>query len=348
MLNLENRCMNMNETQPKFLSDEKLQLITGQIFIGQAILVAYQLGLFKLLCVRPLSIQQIATHMGLHERAVQAMISCSSTLNLVEYQSDGYQLSQQGKMYLDEDSPEYYGKVLDLLIQEHEIMTFPSIKNALLSNKPRMNEEKELFANSNSLSSTELFIASLHHKAFKPAFYWPKTVDLNNYKTFVDIGGGSGIHTIAACLNNPAICGVVCDRPGVIPYTQKYIKDFDLETRIIPTALDIWKDPFPEGDVYFLADILHDWERAKCLFLVKKCFQHLPKNGQIILHEMLFNEDKTGPLLTAAYNMKMIVWTEGQQFSSAEIEDILKEAGFLEVFIKKSLGNWSIITGIKR
>lgn len=43
-----------------FMSDEKLQLITGQIFIGHAILIAHQLGLFKLICKAPLRIHQIA------------------------------------------------------------------------------------------------------------------------------------------------------------------------------------------------------------------------------------------------------------------------------------------------
>lgn len=332
----------------KFLSDEKLQLITGQVFVGQAILVAYELGLFKLLCKQPLAIQRIAMHLGLHERAVQALISCSSALDLVECGGSGYQLSEIGRMYLDEASPGYYGGVLDLLIQENEIMAYSSIKNAILSNKSQVNEGKDLFSNDESVSNTEGFVGSLHHKAFKPAFYWPKIVDLKDCRKFVDLGGGSGIHTIAACLNNPTMSGVVCDRQSVISYTRKYVGDFDLENRVCLSALDIWNDPFPEGDVYFLGDIFHDWGRDKCVFLAKKCFQHLPKNGQIILHEMLFNNDKTGPLLTAAYNMKMMVWTEGQQFSYVEIQSILEEAGFLEVNIRQSLGNWSIVTGIKK
>jgi hypothetical protein len=109
----------------------------------------------------------------------------------------------------------------------------------------------------------------------------------------------------------------------------------------------MWKDSFPDGDIYFLSDIFHDWEKEKCAFLAKKCFQSLSKGGQIILHEMLFDANKTGPFLTSAYNMKMMLWTEGQQFNYSEIQDILQDAGFHEIHIKKSLGNWSLIIGKK-
>lgn len=332
----------------RFLSDENLQLITGQVFVGQSILVAYELGLFQLISKKGLSAQNIAKHLNLKERAAQAIISSSCALGLIEYNNGEYQLSHLGKMYLDKESPEYYGKVLDLFIQEHKIMNYSSIRKAILSSKSQVNEGKDLFANSEGLGNTENFIASLHYKAFKPAFFWAKMVGLNKHKKFVDIGGGSGIHTIAACLNNPKLSGLVCDRQSVIPYTKTYIQNFDLENRIDLVALDMWKDSFPKGDVYFFGDIFHDWKKEKCAFLAKKCFQLLPRNGLIILHEMLFTDDKAGPFLTSAYNMKMMIWTEGQQFSCAEVRDLLREAGFKEVCIKKSLGNWSIVIGVKK
>lgn len=332
----------------KFFSDANLQSITGQIFIGQAILVAYELGLFNLICKQSLSIQDLCDRTGLHKRAIQAMISCAGALGLIEYKNNGYVLSPLGKMYLNENNPEYYGKVLDLLIKENEIMNYSNVKKAILSNKSSLNQDGSLFANSDNLSDTKNFIDALHHKAFKPAFYWAKMLDLEDYRKFVDIGGGSGIHTIAACLNNPSLRGAICDRESVLPFTQKYIEKFDLENRINTIPIDMWHDPFPEGDIYFFGDIFHDWAIEKCVFLAKKCFEHLPNNGQIILHEMLFNLYKTGPFLTAAYNMKMLAWTEGQQFSSNEISSILDQVGFNEVKIKKSLGNWSIITGIKK
>ncbi len=329
------------------LSDEKLQLITGQIFVGQGILVAYQIGLFKLICNKPMTVQNIASHMRLNPRAIQALISCASALDLVELTNKRYQLSSLGKKYLDEKKAEYYGDVLDLLIQESAIMDFSSIKKTILTNKSQINNGKDLFENNDNLSSTNNFIKALHQKSFKPAFFWANKLDLSNHKKFIDIGGGSGIHSIAACLNNPNLNGTVCDRKSVLPFTTKYINDFNLKERIKVTELDMWKNELPLGDVHFFGDIFHDWSKDKCLFLAKKSFHSLSKNGKIILHEMLFNNKKTGPFLTAAYNMKMMVWTEGQQFSKEEIKTLLKEAGFRKIKIINSLGNWSLVVGEK-
>lgn len=338
----------LRDLSSEFLSDVNLQSITGQIFIGHAVLVAYELGLFQLICTQPLSIQTISSHMNLSQRSIQAMISCAGALNLIESVSNGYRLSNIGKMYFDANSSGYYGKVLDLLIQEHHVMNYENIKKVLLSNKSVLNKDGSLFADSDLLSHTQSFIDALHQKAFKPAFYWSKIIDLKNSRKFIDIGGGSGVHTIAACLNNHALEGIVCDRSTVLPFTAQYIREFDLENRVRVFALDMWLDPFPEGDVYFFGDIFHDWGMDKCIFLANKCFECLPAGGKIILHEMLFNSDKTGPFLTAAYNMKMMAWTEGQQYSVNEIIEILNRVGFREVRIEQSLGNWSIISGIKK
>lgn len=333
--------------QSEILSDEKLQLITGQIFVGQTILAAYQMGLFKLFFDKTLSLKDIACKLSISERAAQAMVTCACALDLIESAEDGYQLSSLGKVYFDENRPEYYGKVLDLLIQESQIMNFETIKECLITNRQQIRKNAELFSTSESLSNTEEFVASLHQKAYNPAFFWSKTNLLSSCKKMVDLGGGSGIHTIAACLNHPQLIGVVCDRPSVLPHTTQYIEKFDLTNRVSTIPLNIWEDSFPSSDLYFLADIFHDWPRDKCVHLAKKCFQHLPSKGHIVIHEMLFNSHKTGPLLTAAYNMKMMVWTDGQQYSFAEIRDIFEEAGFIEIRKEKALGNWSIVIGQK-
>ena len=58
---------------------------------------------------------------------------------------------------------------------------------------------------------------------------------------------------------------------------------------------------------------------------------------------MLFDSNKTGPILTAAYSMKMMLWTEGQQFSDFEIRNILQKAGFQEIAIIANGGTWAQI-----
>lgn len=341
--------LNIREIIMTSISDENLQLVTGQIVIGQAVLIAYDLGIFKLLSVVPLSIQNIADDLKIKERSAQAIISCCCAMGLIE-SKDGtiYQLSKIGEMFLNKKSITYYGGVFDLLIRQNEIMNFEIVKKSVLTNSPQVSEGTDIFSNSVGLGGTHDFVRAIHQKGIAPAFHWTKLLELEAYSQFIDIGGGSGIHTIAACLNNPSLRGIVCDRQPVLFHTQEYVKKFNLEKRITLQKLDMWEDQFPAGDVYFLSDIFHDWNKEKCISLAKKCFKSLPQDGLIVLHEMLFNENKTGPFLSAAYNMKMMLWTEGQQFNHSEIQEILHEAGFQSVKILKSLGNWSLVVGQKK
>jgi len=70
----------------------------------------------------------LAKYLGLKLRATQALISCAATLGFIKCLNNKYELSSLGKAYLDSKSPSYYGKVLDLLIQEHSIMNYEYIK----------------------------------------------------------------------------------------------------------------------------------------------------------------------------------------------------------------------------
>ena len=42
-----------------------------------------------------------------------------------------------------------------------------------------------------------------------------------------------------------------------------------------------------------------------------------------------------------------LLWTEGRQYSGKELTEMLSEAGFKAVEVKRSFGLWSIVTGVK-
>jgi predicted transcriptional regulator len=87
------------------ISDEILQRVTGQIVIGQAVLVAYDLGIFKLLSKGPLSIKHISDNLKIKDRAAQALVSCCCAMELLESnESLHYQLSPIGERFLNEQS----------------------------------------------------------------------------------------------------------------------------------------------------------------------------------------------------------------------------------------------------
>jgi len=49
----------------------------------------------------------------------------------------------------------------------------------------------------------------------------------------------------------------------------------------------------------------------------------------------------------AAFNIIMLLATEGQQYSGTELGAMLGEAGFTDIEVKPTFGYWSIVTGRK-
>jgi hypothetical protein len=98
---------------------------------------------------------------------------------------------------------------------------------------------------------------------------------------------------------------------------------------------------------HFYSNIYHDWLPEKGRFLTEKSYAALPPGGRIVVHEVLFDDDKGGPLRAAAYSAGMMMWSEGQQYSGAELTTMLTEAGFRDVEVKPTFGYDSIVSGRK-
>ena len=163
----------------------------------------------------------------------------------------------------------------------------------------------------------------------------------------LDVGGGSGAHSIGAALKWPDLHAIVFDAAPVCEVAAEFIARYDLQGRIRTHAGDMWNDAFPQADLHFYSFIYHDWTPEKCRFLTRKSFESLPPGGRIFIHEMLYDDAKTGPFPIAAFSMIMLGWTEGEQYSGRDLSTMLEEAGFTNIDVKPTFGYWSIITAGK-
>lgn len=192
------------------------------------------------------------------------------------------------------------------------------------------------------------FTAVMHTHSFAAANHWTKIIDLKRHKIFLDVGGGSAVHSIAAVSANPNLRSIVFDLPTVCEIAAEYIEAENLSGRINLHKGDMWKDDFPFADIHFYSDVFHDWSPKDCRKLAQKSFDSMPSGGKIIIHEMLLDKDGKDLFTVASASLSMLLWTQGQQFSGEELIEILADAGFAEIKITPSFGYWSIIEGSKR
>lgn len=325
--------------------------ISNAIRKTHALYAAHEYKLFQIISRHEsMSLLDISYALKMELRATQALVSmCASVGLLTVTTNDRIQLSNIAETYLLSESPYYWGDLINIGIQNPDVMSYEKFKEALQTNKAKVYGDEDFFEkNEENAELTKAFTRAMHSKSLASSSYWTKNLDLSSYRCLLDIGGGSGAHSISAVQAWPHLQAIVYDRPFVCEVADEFIKNSHQESRIKTHVGDIWHDSFPESDVHFYCDIFHDWTIEKCKFLAKKSFESLPPGGRIIIHELLFNDDKSGPVSVAAYNIVMLLWTQGQQFSQKEICEILVEVGFVDVKVSSTgFGDWSIVSGVK-
>jgi O-methyltransferase len=122
---------------------------------------------------------------------------------------------------------------------------------------------------------------------------------------------------------------------------------YGLGDRIRAYPADMWQDEFPPADLHFFSNIYHDWPPERGRVLTEKSFAALPAGGRIVIHELLYDDDKTGPVAAAAYSAAMLMRANGQPYSGAELTAMLTGAGFRDVEVRPTFGYDSVVTAVK-
>jgi hypothetical protein len=329
--------------------DRPLWDVVSGVYGYPAILLAHKLKVFPLLAENPRTLAEICTALKIARRPAAALLTAATALGFLSLHDDHYQLTPLSENYLLDTSPTYSGGWLDLTIAISSMWSLESLEKAVRTDTAQIyGGGREMFkSHEEQADLARAFTRAMHSTSMGPALAWPESIDLSAHRVLLDIGGGSGAHCIGATLRWPALQAVVFDTPPVCEVAEEFIARYSLQSRIRTHVGDLWQDAFPAADLHFYSQIYHDWPPEKCRFLTQKSFESLEPGGRLIIHEILSNDDKTGPFHVAAQNIVMLLATEGQQYSGAELRAMLTEAGFRDIAVKPTFGYWSVIIGTK-
>lgn len=334
------------------LQDNLIFTLSHSIKITFSLYMAFELDLPNFaLKQNQVSVDDVCAFANIKRRSAQALLSMCASMGLFELVNNQYyKLTESAKYYLSEESPYFLGHELQLNLANREvILSYDNFRQAILTGFPQIYGGEELFSTNTQENEKNIaFTKAMHAKSAAAALFWPKVVDASQDKLFLDIGGGSGVHAIAAVKYWPSLKAAVFEKKEVCHIANDYIEQASVADRVHTVAGDMWHDPFPPADIHFYCDIFHDWPLEKVKFLIEKSYVHLPKTGKIVIHELLFSDDKAGPQSVAMYNLSMLMWTQGQQLSKKELSNLLVEAGFKNVSTSNTgFGDWSITEGYK-
>lgn len=153
-------------------------------------------------------------------------------------------------------------------------------------------------------------------------------VPLGSAKVLLDVGGGTGIYSIACLKRYPRLRAIVWDRPQVLKVAREFADAAGVTDRMDFVPGDMFVDPVPAPcDVMLLSNILHDWDVPQCQALVRRLADALPPGGSLLIHDVYLSDALDGPLPVALYSANLFCVTEGRAYSAAEYRAWLTEAG---------------------
>jgi trans-aconitate methyltransferase len=302
-----------------------------------ALLIAHDLKLFAYLGERPRTLEEICTALRLANQPAAGLLTMLESLLLVHTQNGLYALTPLGADALLESSPSYLGWYLDREIANEAVFSFGSVKAAVVNNSGlSLRADRRLFAH------------AMHSMSMGAALAWPKAIDLSSTHVMLDVGGGSGAHSIAAALHWPHLQILWFDREvEMLKVAEEFVAQYGVQDRVRMHLGDMLNDPFPAADLHVFSAIYHHWPEERCRLLSAKSFASLQSGGRVIIHERPYNDTRTGPLAIAAMTLPALLRGEAGRYSAPDYADMLAEAGFVDVEVKPTTGYWAIVTGRK-
>lgn len=295
------------------------------------------LGIGDVLSGEPLGEVELRGRLGLEERPGTVLLTALRALGIVERIGDGrVALTVSARRHLLPGSPHYVG---DYFLRESEQPSVLELVHRLRCNRPVGSDaggvgflyREGLHSAMEAEAGAREFTLTLAGRARNVAPILAERLALENVRTLLDVGGGTGIYSVALLRRHPGLRAVIWDRPEVLKVAREFAEASGVGARMELMAGDMFTDPFPvDPDAILLSNILHDWDVPECRRLVARCAGALRPGGRLYIHDVFLDDDLGGPLPAALYSAALFQVTEGRLYSAAEYRGWLAEAG-LEV-----------------
>ncbi|KAI0012631.1 putative O-methyltransferase [Xylariaceae sp. FL0662B] len=146
----------------------------------------------------------------------------------------------------------------------------------------------------------------------------------------VDVGGGRGHDVVAFHEKFPNQEGriILQDRASVMDNIQGLNAAIELVTYDFFT-----EQPVKGARAYFFHHILHDWSDQTCMKILEQVKRAMkPGYSKLLLHEMIVPEQGASTF-NAMLDMTMMAFNSGMERTGKQWEDLLQQAGFMDVKI---------------
>jgi hypothetical protein len=140
----------------------------------------------------------------------------------------------------------------------------------------------------------------------------------------VDVGGGNGALLAVILARYPALRGTVFDLPATAEAARATLSSAGLADRADAVAGSFFESLPPGAGGYLLSAILHDWDDASAVAILRRCAEAAGTSGSVFVIEKIGADGET---LRTGMDLRMLAYFGGRERSVPELAALAAEAG---------------------
>jgi hypothetical protein len=148
-----------------------------------------------------------------------------------------------------------------------------------------------------------------------------ESVDWRGDETVVDVGGGNGSLLLELLARHPGLRGIVFDLPETVRDESAFGE------RCVFVAGSFFESVPPDGDVYLLSTILHDWDDGSAVRILRTIRAAADAHARLVLLEGTIDEGND-PQGSKWLDLLMLTLFEGRERTEAQWRTLLDDGGF--------------------
>jgi hypothetical protein len=316
------------------------------LWLAAGISVAAELGIADLLKEGPLTTGELARMTGTHEGALYRVMRMLASHGIFKETRNNRFASTRLSKSLQDDQIRYL--ILLHLTPKHfnmfgEIMTSVrtgknvsvELEGSALFAHIAGDETRNEWFNRAMTAATRMQVSAL-----LPVF------PFSRYGKIYDIGGGEGLFLASLLRHTTANEGLVFDLPNAVRQTGEIIRQFSLEDRMTALGGDFFKSVPPGGDLYILKSVIHDWDDADALKILRNIYVAMGQGSILLIIDAILDEGNR-PSFGKMTDILMMVSAGGKERTLEEFRSLTEKAGFRIRKVHPTVSPHSIIEAEK-
>jgi ubiquinone/menaquinone biosynthesis C-methylase UbiE len=310
----------------------QLSNIAFGFIASKALFTALHVNLFTHLSGQPKTLQQLVEDTGVAENRLSILLTALLSIGLLVKQADCFANAAASDTFLVQgarhDFSDYLRFQIDqqmypFLLQLDAVMTDRMTTDQVASYAEWMDDPKQ----------AELFSLSQHSGSLGPGRSFARRVELNDTRTLLDVGGGTGAFAIALCEQNPNLRVTVLDFPHVVCLGERLVQQAGLAKRITFIGDNALTSTWPSGqDAVLMSYLLSGVPGTEIPSLARHAYQVLNPGGRYLVHDFMVYEDHAGPPLAALWHLQHLAFTPHARSTTSEgVKRIMQTTGFHQI-----------------